>query len=125
MKIIIYESQNLFDSKEEWKEAFISLKNIINDSKNFLRILLNLIKLLAENYIKKDIMYIIILDQIKYDRVEDNEFKDINSIRDYIKNIKNIYLIGCCSINCKGVKEILFYNWTKESEELKKKIYLN
>ena len=39
IKIIIYESQNLFDNKEDWKEAFVLLKNHINDSKNFLRIM--------------------------------------------------------------------------------------
>jgi len=121
LEIIIYESQNLFDSQEEWKEAFILLKNIINDSKNFLRILLNLIKLLAENYIKRDIMYIIILDQIKYESIEDNEYKDIYLLRDIVKNTQNLYLIGCCSMNYKGVKEILFYNWTKTSEELNEK----
>ena len=118
IEIIIYESQNLFDSKEEWKEAFILLLNTINDTRNFLRILLNLIKLITEKYIKKDIIYIIILDQIKFEHVGDNEYKDINSIRDFIKNTQNLYLIGCCSINYKGVKEILFYNWTKASEEL-------
>ena len=116
-EIIIYESQNLFDSKEEWENAFLSLKNKINDTKNFLRILFNLIKLLAEKYIKKDINYIIILDQIKFENVEDNEYKEINSIRDFVKNTNNLYLIGCCSINYKGVKEILFYNWTRTNEE--------
>ena len=102
IEIIIYESQNLFDSKEEWKEAFILLLNTINDTRNFLRILLNLIKLITEKYIKKDIIYIIILDQIKFEHVGDNEYKDINSIRDFIKNTQNLYLIGCCSINYKG-----------------------
>ena len=120
-EIIIYESQNLFDTKEEWKEAFILLKNIINDARNFLRILLNLIKLLAEKYIKKDIMYIIILDQIKFESIEDNEYNDIKLIRDFVKNTQNLYLIGCCSLICKGVKEILFDNWTKAREELNEK----
>ena len=112
-EIIIYESQNLFENKDKWKEAFVSLKNRINDSNNFLLIILNLIKLIKESYTIEGINYVIILDQIKFEKLEDNEYKQINSIRDYIQQTKNFYLIGCCSINYKGVKDILFYNWDK------------
>ena len=114
-EVIIYESQNLFENKDKWKEAFILLKSLINDSKNFLLIILNLIKLLIKCYIIEGIEYIIILDQIKFESLEDNEYKLINLIRNVIQKNKNFYLIGCCSINYKGVKEILFYNWNNKT----------
>ena len=130
IKIIIYESQTLFDNKEDWKDAFVLLKNKINDSKNFLRIILNLIQLLANKYMKKGIEYIIILDQIKFKKIEDNVYKDICSIREIVQNTKNLYLIGCCSLNYKGVKEILFFNFSKTKEspninKIPKLIYIN
>lgn len=116
-EIIIYESQGLFDNEEKWEEAFISLKNEINDSKNFLLILFNFIKLLAQSYNNLGKKYIIILDQIKFEKIEDNEYNYINLIREVVQQTKNFYLIGCCSINYKGVKEILFYNWSRREKE--------
>lgn len=112
-EIIIYESQCLFDNLDKWEEAFISLKDRINDSKDFLLILLNLIKLLAEKYINEGKKYVIILDQIDFG---DKEYNDINLIREVVQKTKNLYLIGCCSLNYKGVKDILFNNWSKEKE---------
>jgi len=50
-------------------------------------------KLLAEKFIKKGNMYIIILDQIKFEGVGDNEYKDINSNLD-INIIANSFEFG-------------------------------
>ena len=119
LEIIIYESQKLFDNENEWKDAFIQLKNKISDSNNHLNILYNLIKLFVQKYAKKEIKYVIILDQIKFEKIEDEEYNFINSVRKVIKSSNNVHLIGCCSINYKGVKDILFYNWNKEEKEEK------
>ena len=119
LEIIIYESQKLFDNVNKWKDAFIQLKNKISDSNNHLNILYNLIKLFVQKYAKKEIKYVIILDQIKFEKIEDEEYNFINSVRKVIKSSNNVHLIGCCSINYKGVKDILFYNWNKEEKEEK------
>ena len=119
LEIIIYESQKLFDNENKWKDAFIQLKNKISDSNNHLNILYNLIKLFVQKYAKKEIKYVIILDQIKFEKIEDEEYNYINSVRKVIKSSNNVHLIGCCSINYKGVKDILFYNWNKEEKEEK------
>ena len=119
LEIIIYESQKLFDNENKWKDAFIQLKNKISDSNNHLNILYNLIKLFVQKYAKKEIKYVIILDQIKFEKIEDEEYNFINSVRKVIKSSNNVHLIGCCSINYKGVKDILFYNWNKEEKEEK------
>ena len=112
-EIIIYESQNLFENTNKWKEAFIELKKNINDSRDYFSILYKLIKLFVKKYIKKDTEYIIILDQIKFEQIEDKEYININKIREIIHKTNGVYLIGCCSLNYKGVKDILFYNWKK------------
>ena len=119
LEIIIYESQKLFDNENKWKDAFIQLKNKISDSNNHLNILYNLIKLFVQKYAKKEIKYVIILDQIKFEKIGDEEYNFINSVRKVIKSSNNVHLIGCCSINYKGVKDILFYNWNKEEKEEK------
>ena len=119
LEIIIYESQKLFDNENKWKDAFIQLKNKISDTNNHLNILYNLIKLFVQKYAKKEIKYVIILDQIKFEKIEDEEYNYINSVRKVIKSSNNVHLIGCCSINYKGVKDILFYNWNKEEKEEK------
>ena len=119
LEIIIYESQKLFDNENKWKDAFIQLKNKISDTNNHLNILYNLIKLFVQKYAKKEIKYVIILDQIKFEKIEDEEYNFINSVRKVIKSSNNVHLIGCCSINYKGVKDILFYNWNKEEKEEK------
>ena len=119
LEIIIYESQKLFDNENKWKDAFIQLKNKISDSNNHLNILYNLIKLFVQKYAKKEIKYVIILDQIKFEKIGDKEYNFINSVRKVIKSSNNVHLIGCCSINYKGVKDILFYNWNKEEKEEK------
>ena len=121
LEIIIYESQKLFDNENKWKDAFIQLKNKISDTNNHLNILYNLIKLFVQKYAKKEIKYVIILDQIKFEKIEDEEYNYINSVRKVIKSSNNVHLIGCCSINYKGVKDILFYNWNKEEKEEKEK----
>ena len=117
LEIIIYESQNLFENVNKWKEAFIELKKKINDSRDYFNILYKLINLFAKKYIKKDTEYIIILDQIKFEQIDDEEYKYINKIREIIKKTNGVYLIGCCSINYKGVKDILFYNWEKDDND--------
>ena len=119
LEIIIYESQKLFDNENKWKDAFIQLKNNISDTNNHLNILYNLIKLFVQKYAKKEIKYVIILDQIKFEKIGDEEYNFINSVRKVIKSSNNVHLIGCCSINYKGVKDILFYNWNKEEKEEK------
>ena len=119
LEIIVYESQKLFDNENKWKDAFIQLKNKISDTNNHLNILYNLIKLFVQKYAKKEIKYVIILDQIKFEKIEDEEYNFINSVRKVIKSSNNVHLIGCCSINYKGVKDILFYNWNKEEKEEK------
>ena len=119
LEIIIYESQKLFDNENKWKDAFIQLKNKISDTNNHLNILYNLIKLFVQKYAKKEIKYVIILDQIKFEKIEDEEYNFINSVRKVIKSSNNVHLIGCCSINYKGVKDILFYIWNKEEKEEK------
>ena len=119
LEIIIYESQKLFDNENKWKDAFIQLKNKISDTNNHLNILYNLIKLFVQKYAKKEIKYVIILDQIKFEKIGDEEYNFINSVRKVIKSSNNVHLIGCCSINYKGVKDILFYNWNKEEKEEK------
>lgn len=119
LEIIIYESQKLFDNENKWKDAFIQLKNKISDTNNHLNILYNLIKLFVQKYAKKEIKYVIILDQIKFEKIGDKEYNFINSVRKVIKSSNNVHLIGCCSINYKGVKDILFYNWNKEEKEEK------
>ena len=113
--IIIYESQNLFENYDNWQNAFNDLKNKINETNNYLHILVKLIELIAEKYTNKNFKYIFILDQIKFNQVGDYEYQQIKLIRDIIKENSNLYLIGCCSINDKGVKHLLFYNWFNQS----------
>ena len=121
LEIIIYESQYFFDKIEDWKKAFISLKDKISDVRNCLNIIATLIELFVKEYVKEGINYIIILDQIKFKQIGDNEYENINLIRNMAQKNKNLYLIGCCSINYKGVKDMLFYKWTKLESEIKDK----
>ena len=116
-EIIIYESQNLFENENRWKETFNELRNKISDGKNYLSILYKLIELFVKKYIKENTEYIIILDQIKFKQIEDKEYNYINKIREVILKTNGVYLIGCCSLNFKGVKDILFYNLKKTEKD--------
>ena len=113
-KIIAYESRNLFQDKENWKNAFHKIEE--KDLKSPLSMILSIIE---EISLKEDqeMMHIFIIDQIKFDDINhDRIFEEMNNIRNYIKNTTNCYLIGCLSINYKGIKQILFYNWFKEKD---------
>ena len=109
-QILAYESRNLFENNDEWKDIFLQLKN--KNKTNYLDLIINLIGLIPKiksyNLNKK---YIFILDQIKFKDESDYVFHKVNEIREKIKNIINVYLIGCCSINYHGVKKLLFLNW--------------
>ena len=111
-KIIAYESRHLFqDNKDGWKKVFHKIEE--KDLKSPLSMILCIIQeisLIGEQGIK----YIFIIDQIKFDDMNHNQvFKEMNNIRNYIKNTSNCYLLGCLSINYKGIKQILFYNLFK------------
>ena len=104
-EIIAYEARHLFDDNDSWKNAFIKIKE-----REPFAIIKSLIELVSSKIEEK---FIFILDQIKFQstKEEDIEFQQIKSIRKIIKNTKNCSLIGCCSINYKGVKDILFDQW--------------
>jgi hypothetical protein len=110
LKIILYESRRLFDTKKEWIEAFHKIEK--EEIKTPLAMILSIIK--GIDLAKKDKSYIFIIDQIKFEDInKDRMFKEMNEIRKYIKKTNNFYLIGCLSMNYKGIKQILFYNWFK------------
>ena len=104
-EIIAYEARHLFDDNDSWKNAFIKIKE-----RDPFAIIKSLIETVSS---KTEEKFIFILDQIKFQstKEEDIEFQQIKSIRKIIKNTKNCFLIGCCSINYKGVKDILFDQW--------------
>ena len=104
-EIIAYEARHLFDDNDSWKNAFIKIKE-----REPFAIIKSLIKLVSSKITEK---FIFILDQIKFQstKEEDIEFQQIQLIRNIIKQTKNCSLIGCCSINYKGVKDILFDQW--------------
>ncbi len=119
-EIIAYESRNLFENNEDWKEIFLEISNL--GIKEYFDILIKLIELIPnKKSFRKNIKYIYILDQIKFKYIEEDnyEFKKINKIREIIKNINNYYLIGCCSINYHGVKTMLFNNWFHQDNDNK------
>ena len=108
-EILAYESRNLFDDNETWKNTFIEIKD--KEKRDPLSIISYLITKVSSK--EKDTKYFFILDQIKYQSISkyDIEFQGIQSLRQLIKQTQNCFLIGCCSINYKGVKDILFGNW--------------
>ena len=120
-EIIIYESQNLFENSKEWEEAFYILKDKTNDAKNYLVIIAGLVELIISKYSNDNYKYLFILDQIKFKKMGDDEYEIIDKIRKLILNKDNFKLIGCCSINYKGVKDLLFYQWFKEEIKYEKK----
>ena len=121
-EIIAYETRHLFDTKETWKKLFISIQE--NDIKEPLSIINYLIKEFSQ---KKDKKYFFILDQIKFKSLDEDdiEYQKIKTIRESIKNSENCILIGCCSINYKGVKDLLFAQWFSIKFDKTKDIYLN
>ena len=119
-EIIIYESQALFKNIQEWKEAFFTLKDRINDSRNYLIIIAELIELISSKYYENNCKYLFILDQIKFKEIGDDEYEIIDKIRKLVIGKDNLILIGCCSLNYKGVKDLLFYQWFKEEIKYKK-----
>jgi len=109
-EIIAYESRHLFNGNESWKEEFLKIQDKgIKDPFSIIIYLINLVSKEKESKTK----YFFILDQIKFqnNNEKDLEFQGIKAIRNAIKNSENCFLIGCCSINYKGVKDILFENW--------------
>ena len=108
-EILAYESRNLFDDNETWKNTFIEIKD--KEKRDPLSIISYLITKVSSK--EKDTKYFFILDQIKFQSISkyDIEFQGIQSLRQLIKQTQNCFLIGCCSINYKGVKDILFGNW--------------
>jgi len=111
-EIIAYESRHLFENKDEWKNLFLTIKNL--NVNGYFNIIIKLIELIIKiKSYNKDTKYIFIFDQIKFKNIEedDYEFKKINEIRNIVKNNNNCYLIGCCSINYHGVKKMLFEKW--------------
>ena len=110
-KIIAYEARRLFKNKEDWKSSFHKI--VEKDLKSPLAMILNIIEDINSKN-EADIKYIFIIDQIKFDDIDhDRSFEEMNNIRNYIKSSSNCSLLGCLSINYKGIKQILFYNWFK------------
>ena len=107
-EIIAYESRNLFDNNESWKNTFLQIKKERNSK--VIDIIIFLIRLASSKIGQK---YIFILDQIKFQSIneDDVEFEQIKSIRKEIAITNNCFLIGCFSINYKGVKDLLFNQW--------------
>ena len=110
-EIIAYETRHLFDSKEIWKNTFIYLQE--KEIKDPFDIINYLIELLSQKKNISDTKYFFILDQIQFIEVNEynTEYKWIKKIIQNIKQTGNCFLIGCCSINYKGVKDLLFNNW--------------
>ena len=111
-EIIAYESRHLFEKNEEWKNIFLEV--LKSNLKGYFNILIKLIELIPQaNSFNQSTKYIFILDQIKFKSIDKNnyEYSQISKIRQIIKKSTNYFLIGCCSINYKGVKKLLFKNW--------------
>ena len=110
-EIIAYESRHLFDTKETWKNTFIDIQK--KEIKDPLSIINYLIKDASENNNLSNTKCFFILDQIKFKSIDENdiEYQGIKAIRESIEKSKNCILIGCCSINYKGVKDLLFKKW--------------
>ncbi len=108
-EILAYEARHLFNDNESWKKEFLKIKEAnIEGPFSIIKFLIESVSRNKESKTK----YIFILDQIKIKGInEDIEYQRINAIRKIIKNTKNCYLIGCCSINYKAVKDILFETW--------------
>ena len=126
-KIIAYESRYLFDKKDEWIQEFHEIEE--NDIKAPLYMILHIIKKISKVG-NKNIQYFFIIDQIRFDDIsQDFEYIVMKEIREFIAQTNNCYLIGCLSINYKGVKQILFYNWFNKKNDIKNdesipKVYL-
>ena len=123
-KIIAYESRNLFNNQEEWIKSFHKIEE--ENLKTPLSMILSIIKDVSQMK-NENMNYIFIIDQIKFDDItKDSTYEEMNSIRTLIKQTNNCFLIGCLSINYKGTKQILFYNWFKKydfpKEELDTKL---
>lgn len=117
-KIIAYESRNLFNNQKDWINSFHKIEE--EDLKTPLSMILNIIKDVSK---EQNMNYIFIIDQIKFDDItKDRAYEELNSIRAFIKKTNNCFLIGCLSINYKGTKQILFYNWFKIKDFQKEKL---
>ena len=113
-EILAYESRVFFDNNKDWEKAFEDIKE--KEPKDFFDILLLLVDNISKKKDNNNNKYILIFDQIKFENFENKEFTTINNIRDKIKKMDNIFIIGCCSINYKGIKELLLKNLYSASE---------
>ena len=121
-EILAYESRHLFDDNKTWEKAFISINN--HGKRDPLSIISLLITLVSSK--DPETKYFFILDHIKFHCLngDDIEFQQIMYIRQLIAQTQNCILIGCCSINYKGIKDILFRNWFSFDND-KESIFLN
>ena len=106
-EIIAYESRHFFDNNEDWENAF---RRIINENHdNYFSILCELIKICGEKDNESNIKYYFIFDEITFDNIDKVNylFDELNYFPNLIAKTNNCHLIGCCSLEGKGVKDIL------------------
>ena len=121
-EIAAYESRHLFDENQDWENAFRRILN--EDCRNIYSVICELIKICGEKDKESHKKYFFILDDITLNKIgEDNFlFDSLNEIRNLISKTNNCHLIGCCSLNSEGVKDIFFNqrfsNYTKYSLNL-------
>ena len=117
-EMIVYESRHLFDNNQEWENAF---RRIVKEAGRYEYNIINeLIKICGEKADESNIKYCFILDEITFDKRGENAIiENLDKIRKSISKTNNCFLIGCCSINNEGVRDVLLHQRFSYNEKYK------